>query len=42
MVFELAMLQRKMREKGDQVFNARLARDVFEVYGITVAVGSRQ
>ena len=28
--------------KGDRVFNARLARDVFEVYGITVAVGSRQ
>ena len=28
--------------KGDRVFNARLARDVFEVYGIIVAVGSRE
>ena len=28
--------------KGDRVFNARLARDVFEVYGNIVAVGSRE
>lgn len=28
--------------KGDRVFNANLARDVFEVFGITVAVGSRE
>ena len=28
--------------KGDRVFNANLARDVFEVFGITVTVGSRE
>ena len=28
--------------KGDRVFNAKLARDVFEVFGITVPIGSRE
>jgi len=28
--------------KGDRVFSTRLARDVFEVFGITVPVGSRE
>ena len=27
--------------KGDRVFNVRLARDVFEVFGISVPIGSR-
>jgi len=28
--------------KGDRVFNVQLAKDVFDVFGIIIAIGSRE
>ena len=40
----VSILSKGKREatKGDRVFNVRLARDVSEVFGISVPIGSRE